>query len=399
MFPSASSEGVIIDATAGRSERSENAPQWRPTADRLDPGAVDAVGQLDRRRSCGTNPNSRLSGEASTTPASSHLRGRDASMNPTPSVFVGIDVSKARLDVCVMSETQTCFSVANSAVGVAELVSRLRSFAVTRVVVESTGRYSRLVAAELCAAELPACVVNPRQARDFAKSLGRLAKTDAIDARTLAEFARVAGLRVSEKQPENQAVLDERITRRRQIVQMLVMEQNRLEALTDTLTIRLIKKVIRLLERQREDLDREIARLIDADDDWRNRRDTLVTVPGIGDSTASILVTDLPELGKLNRQQIAALVGVAPINRDSGSMRGKRSIFGGRPHVRATLYMATLSAMRFNPLIKSFADRLRAAGKPFKLVAVACIRKLLTVLNVMLRDNQPWRQPCLAKNA
>lgn len=320
-------------------------------------------------------------------------------MNPTPSVFVGIDVSKARLDVCVMSETQTCFSVANSAVGVAELVSRLRSFAVTRVVVESTGRYSRLVAAELCAAELPACVVNPRQARDFAKSLGRLAKTDAIDARTLAEFARVAGLRVSEKQPENQAVLDERITRRRQIVQMLVMEQNRLEALTDTLTIRLIKKVIRLLERQREDLDREIARLIDADDDWRNRRDTLVTVPGIGDSTASILVTDLPELGKLNRQQIAALVGVAPINRDSGSMRGKRSIFGGRPHVRATLYMATLSAMRFNPLIKSFADRLRAAGKPFKLVAVACIRKLLTVLNVMLRDNQPWRQPCLAKNA
>jgi len=322
-------------------------------------------------------------------------------MNPvsTPSVFVGIDVSKARLDVCIVAETQACFSVDNSAAGVAELVSRLRLIAVTRIVIESTGRYSRLVAAELCAASMPVCVVNPRQARDFAKSLGRLAKTDAIDARSLAEFARVAGLRLCEKQPENQAILDDRITRRRQVVQMLVMEHNRTEGVTDKLTIGHIKKVIRLLEQQREDLDREIAKLIDADDDWRKRRDALVSVPGIGQSTASILVTDLPELGKLNREQIAALVGVAPINRDSGTLRGKRGIFGGRPHVRATLYMATLSAMRFNPTIKAFADRLREAGKAFKVIAIACIRKLLTILNVMLRDNQPWRDPCLAKNA
>jgi len=317
----------------------------------------------------------------------------------SPSVFVGIDVSKARLDVCILAATETSFAVDNSVAGIADLVERLRALAVTRIVIESTGRYSRLVAAELCAAGQPVCVVNPRQARDFARSLGRLAKTDVIDARSLAEFARVAGLRVVEKQPENQAILDDRITRRRQVVQMRVMERNRLEGVTDKLTLTLIGKVIRLLEQQREDLDREIARLIDADDDWRIRRDHLASVPGIGDSTASMLVTDLPELGKLNREQIAALVGVAPMNRDSGTLRGKRAIFGGRPHVRATLYMATLSAMRFNPVIKVFADRLRSTGKPFKVVAVACIRKLLTILNVMLRDNQPWRSPCLAKNA
>lgn len=320
-------------------------------------------------------------------------------MNPAPLVFVGIDVSKAHLDVCVDSEVHAEFTVDNSAAGIAELVSRLRVLAPTRIVIESTGRYSRLVAAELCQVGLPVCVVNPRQARDFARSLGRMAKTDTIDARSLAGFARVAGLRSSEKQPEHQAILDDRVTRRRQVVQMLVMEHNRREGVTDKLTLSHIKKVIRLLEQQREELDREIAKLIDSDDDWRSRRDTLITVPGIGDSTASMLVTDLPELGKLNREQIAALVGVAPLNRDSGTLRGKRSIFGGRPHVRATLYMATLSAMRFNPAIKAFADRLRAAGKPFKIIAVACIRKLVTILNVMLKDNQPWRSPCLARIA
>ena len=315
----------------------------------------------------------------------------------TPSVFVGIDVSKARLDVSVLDDREQSFAVDNNPTGIAELVARLRTLPVTRIVLESTGRYSHLVAAELCAAKLPVCVVNPRQARDFARSLGRLAKTDAIDAKTLAEFARVAGLRLAEKQPENQGILDERITRRRQLVQMLVMERNHLEALGDKLIIRQIEKTIDLLEQQRDELDQEIARLIDADDDWRNRRDKLLTVPGIGATTASQLVTDLPELGKLNREQIAALVGVAPINRDSGTLRGKRAIHGGRPHVRATLYMAILSAMRFNPVIKRFADRLKAAGKPFKVIAIACIRKLVTILNVMIRDNQNWREPCAEK--
>lgn len=318
--------------------------------------------------------------------------------SPAPA-FVGIDVSKATLDVCLHADTQTRFVVQNDPKGVADLVDRLRQLIVERIVVESTGRYSRLVAAELCSNGLPVCVVNPRQARDFAKSLGRLAKTDAIDASTLAEFAQVARLRASQNQPKNQNILDDRVTRRRQITQMLVMESNRREGVTDKLTLRMINKVIRLLEQQREDLDREIAEVIDADDDWRNRRDKLVTVPGIGQSTASMLVTDLPELGKLNAKQIASLVGVAPINRDSGTLRGKRSIFGGRPHVRATLYMATLSAIRFNPVIKDFADRLKAAGKPFKVIAIACIRKLLTILNAMLKADQPWRTPCPAKNA
>jgi transposase len=315
----------------------------------------------------------------------------------SPDVFVGIDVSKSRLDVVVLGDAEQSFAVDNTSLGIADLVGRLQGLPAKRIVLESTGRYSRLVAAELCAADLPVCVVNPRQARDFARSLGQLAKTDAIDARMLAQFARVAGLRLAEKQPKNQEVLDDRITRRRQVIQMLVMERNHLEAVSDTLTIQQIRKTIRLLEQQREDLDREVAKLIDADDDWRNRRDKLQSVPGIGAATAAQLVTDLPELGKLNRQQIAALVGVAPINRDSGTLRGKRSIYGGRPHVRATLYMATLSAMRFNPPIKAFAERLRAAGKPFKVIAVACIRKLLSVLNIMIRDNQTWKEPCPKK--
>jgi transposase len=346
------------------------------------------------------SPNSRKSGGIDPMPASSHSRGRDASMDSVSLslVFVGIDVSKARLDVVVLATQKQAFSVENTPAGVADLIVRLKVTPPTRIVVESTGRYSRLVAAELCAAALPVCVVNPRQARDFARALGLLAKTDAIDATALAEFARVANLRLAEQEPENQRVLDDRITRRRQVVQMLVMERNRLEALSDKLTIKQIQKVIRLLEQQREDLDREIAKLIEADDDWRGRRDILLSVPGIGENTASQLVTDLPELGKLNREQIAALVGVAPINRDSGTLRGKRSIFGGRPHVRATLYMAILSAMRFNPAIRVFAERLKAAGKPFKVVATACIRKLLTIINVMIRENQTWRQPC-AENA
>ena len=312
----------------------------------------------------------------------------------TEPVFVGIDVSKARLDVALVGGQQQAFSLENNACGAAELVARLQTTHPKRIVVESTGRYSRLVAAELCSAGLAICVVNPRQARDFARSLGRLAKTDAIDALVLAEFARVASLRIIEKEPENKPVLDDRITHRRQVVQMLVMERNRLEALSDKLTIGQIKKVIRLLEQQREDLDRKIAKLIESDDDWRNRRDILLSVPGIGANTASQLVTDLPELGKLNREKIAALVGVATMNRDSGKSRGKRALFVGRPHVRAALYMAILSAMRFNTTIRVFAQRLKAAGKPFKVIAVACIRKLLTILNVMIRENQTWRQPC-----
>jgi transposase len=310
-------------------------------------------------------------------------------------VHVGIDVSKAKLDVCLLPSGQTAV-FDNDAQGIRQLVDWLRQQPpVVRCLLEATGRYDRRCAADLMEAGFPVAVVNPRQARDFARSLGRLAKTDTIDARTLAEFAKLGHVRHSEKTPENRAILDDLITRRRQVTQMLAAEKTRREGLIHKTARASVDKVIRLLEQQRENLDREIARLIESDDDWKGRRDLLASVPGVGVTTASQLVANLPELGKLNRQQIAALVGVAPLNRDSGTLRGHRSIFGGRAAVRTGLYMATLSAMRWNPLIRPFAERLIAAGKAFKVAMIACMRKLVTILNVMVRNNESWRMPVL----
>jgi|WetSurMetagenome_2_1015567.scaffolds.fasta_scaffold205546_1 transposase len=313
-----------------------------------------------------------------------------ASVEP---VYVGIDVSKAKLDVCLLPSGQIAV-FDNEAQGIRQLVELLgKQPPVARCLLEATGRYDRRCAADLMEAGFPVAVVNPRQARDFARSLGRLAKTDTIDARTLAEFAKIGHVRPSEKTPENRAILDDLMTRRRQVTQMLAAEKTRREGLIHKIARASVDKVVRLLEQQRENLDRQIARLIESDDDWKGRRDLLASVPGVGVTTASQLVADLPELGKLNRQQIAALVGVAPLNRDSGSLRGHRTIFGGRAAVRTGLYMATLSAMRCNPLIQPFAQRLIAAGKAFKVAMIACMRKLVTILNVMARNNQHWRLP------
>lgn len=304
--------------------------------------------------------------------------------------FVGIDVSKARLDVCVLPVgTNAAFD--NTPQGVHRLIAFLRGQQpVRRCLLEATGRYERRCAADLMEAGFEVAVVNPRQARDFARSTGRLAKTDALDARALADFARLDLVRASEKVPQKQRDLEDLITRRRQITGMLTAEGVRLDALDHKPARASVQKVIRLLEQQREDIDRRIAKLIESDDDWKNKRDLLTSVPGVGSITAHQLVADLPELGKLNRRQIAALVGVAPMNRDSGTLRGMRSIFGGRAELRRGLYMATIVAMRYNPTIKTFATRLRAAGKAFKVVVIAAMRKLLTILNVMIKNNQPW---------
>ena len=282
------------------------------------------------------------------------------------------------------------FSVDNTDDGIARLVETLKRHTVVLTLLEATGRYERRVASELLDAGFNVAVVNPRQVRDFARALGKLAKTDTIDARTLAQFAQLGHARLCEKQPQNRTLLDDLVTRRRQVTQMMAMEKTRAQIPQDKATRAMIAKVIRLLEQQREDLDRRIAELIESDDDWRNKRDLMSSVPGVGPITASQLVADLPELGKLNRQQIAALVGVAPINRDSGTLRGKRTIFGGRASVRSALYMAAFCAMKFNPIIRRFAERLRAAGKPFNVIVVAAMRKLLTILNVMLKENRPW---------
>jgi len=256
--------------------------------------------------------------------------------------------------------------VGNDQAGIAQVVDLFKAQGVALVVIEATGRYERRVTSELLNAGIRVAVVNPRQARDFARATGKLAKTDAIDAKVLAQFAALDVARTCEKVPEN--------TRRRQVVGMLVMEKNRLEGLIDKFTIKMVRKVIDVLERQIEQLDREIAKLVESDDDWRNRYELLKSVPGVGPVTASALVAELPELGRLNRQQIAALAGVAPMNCDSGQMRGKRAIRGGRASVRTALYMGAFCAAKYNPVIKVFFERLIAHGKPFKVAITAAMR-------------------------
>ncbi len=311
--------------------------------------------------------------------------------NALPPVVVGIDVSKDRLDVHLWPAGES-FSLDNSPGGVADLAKRLRPERVQLVVIEATGRYERRAALALMDAGLEVAVVNPRQPRDFAKSTGQLAKTDAIDARVLAQFGAAIGPRPSERPAENQLVLDELVACRRQLVEMITMERNRIEHALFVRLRRQIEHVVKALQKQLEQIEAEILALIDRDDDWRRRFEVLKSTPGVGDATAATLVAELPELGRLSRQAIAALVGVAPFNRDSGRERGQRHIAGGRHSVRRMLYMATLTARSWNPTIKAFAQRLAAAGKPFKVVMTACMRKLLTILNTMVKNNETWRK-------
>ena len=285
-------------------------------------------------------------------------------------------------------------SLDNTPAGAAELVDRLRPHGVALIVIEATGRYERRATLALMDAGFEVAVVNPRQPRDFAKSTGQLAKTDAIDARILAQFGAVIGPRPSERPAENQLILDELVARRRQLVEMITMERNRIEHALSMRLRRQIEYVVKALEKQLAQIEADILELIDRDDDWRRRFEVLKSAPGVGDATAATLVAELPELGRLSRQAIAALVGVAPVNRDSGRERGQRHVTGGRHSVRRMLYMATLTARSWNPTIKAFAQRLTRAGKPFKVVMTACMRKLLTILNAMVRKNETWRTPC-----
>jgi transposase len=308
------------------------------------------------------------------------------------SVVIGIDVAKDKLDVHAWPTNQT-MQVPNTPAGIDALVADLALLHISLIVIEATGRYERRVAFELMSKGYEVAIVNPRQPRDFAKASGQLAKTDAIDARILAQFGALIGPRKSEKPPENQVLLDELVTRRRQLVEMITAERHRLEHMFDKRLRGTIKNHLDSLADHRDHVEKQIADLIERDDDWRERLKVLKTVPGVGDATAATLIAELPELGRLNRQQIAALVGVAPMNRDSGTMRGQRHITGGRKSVRDMLYMATLTARSHNPLIKSMATRLSKAGKPFKVMMTACMRKLLTMLNVMIKTQQPWRTP------
>jgi len=314
----------------------------------------------------------------------------------TPLVFVGIDISKARLDVGVRpSGAQT--SVPYDAPGITTLIAQLTQAQPTRIVVEATGGWERPLLRALVDAALPVIAVNPRQVRDFAKATGQLAKTDALDAHVLARFAEVMQptLRVlPDPQTQELAAL---LARRRQVLAMQRAEQNRLDRAPDRVGKR-IAVHLRWLRAELARLDTDLDDLIHQSPVWREREDLLQSVPGIGPVMSRTVLAELPELGLLNRKQIAALVGVAPFNRDSGRLRGHRAIWGGRAPVRTALYMAALVATRWNPVIRSFYQRLRTAGKAPKVALVAAMRKLLTILNAMVHHGTPW-QPIVAANA
>jgi len=304
--------------------------------------------------------------------------------------FVGIDVSKARLDVAMRPSGES-ESFSNDEAGIKILVKRLGPMQPALIVLEATGAIERQVTRALASAELPVVVVNPRQVRDFAKATGQLAKTDSIDAVVLARFAEAVRPAVRPLPDEVTLELRALIARRRQITEMIVAETNRLSGVSKAVKKRIdahIRWLASELERVNKDLDQSIRQ----SPIWQEKEDLLKSVPGIGPVISRSLIADLPELGQLNRKQIAALVGVAPFNRDSGTLRGRRGIWGGRASVRAVLYMATLVASRRNAVIKAFYTRLRNGGKAPKVALVACMRKLLTILNSMVKHKTRWSE-------
>jgi transposase len=306
--------------------------------------------------------------------------------------YVGVDVSKDQLDVCSLPGGELR-QFANDPTGCGEFVAQLRKSPACLIVIEATGGYERAALLALQDAGLPVALVNPRQVRDFAKALGQYAKTDRLDAAVLAEFAQRVRPVPQAQIPEKQRQLESLVTRRRQLVEQRSAEECRLQQATDKFILQTIRQVLKALDRQQAAIERRIAELLESDDDWQARLRVVQSVPGVGPIVGAALVAELPELGRANRQEIAALAGVAPYPRDSGKFRGQRTIWGGRKSLRSVLYMAALTARRCNPVIKAFAQRLAAAGKSFKAIQVACIRKLLVILNAMIKTNAVWKSP------
>jgi len=305
--------------------------------------------------------------------------------------FVGIDVAKAELEV-VVRPSGARWTVTNNASGLAQLQERLQAAAPSLIVLEATGGYEVAVVAALATAALPVVVLNARQVRDFARATGRLAKTDAIDAGVLAHFAEVVRPPVRPLPDAMTQDLQAWLTRRRQLVDMLLAEEQRRSRAPRAIQ-RQIDQHVRWLRAQLGAVEKDVAQTLRESPVWREKEDLLRSVPGVGPILTTTLLGDVPELGQLNRKQIAALIGVAPLNRDSGTYRGRRAVWGGRARVRATLYMATLTAARYNPLIRAFYERLVAAGKPKKVALTACMRKLLTILNARIARRTAWKPP------
>lgn len=309
--------------------------------------------------------------------------------------FVGIDVSKARLDVAILPSGEI-FAVDNTASGLAELLIRLSEAQPHLVVLESTGGLEQAAVLALYEAGWPATVLNPRRVHHFSRALGQHAKTDRIDAMVLARFAQT--LQPEAQVPSNafQRSLEAILTRRRQVVELLNMERNRLNSSQDAYVQQDLREVIHYLEGRREQLDQALRDAIQRNPKFQATYDVLTSTPGVGPVMAWTLLAQLPELGQLSRQKIANLVGVAPLNRDSGTVRGHRSIWGGRASVRQVLYMSAVSGVRWNPTLKAVYQHLIGNGKPTKVALVACMRKLLVYLNAMVRDQAPWQVQSVA---
>jgi transposase len=371
-------------------EASERSDEASPTAagDRsIVSGASKPAAELDRRRHGRISPNSRLSRNSSRNTPSSHLRDWEHAIDPR--IHIGIDVSKARLDVA-MSDSSSLLAVDNDHKGFQKLLKRLPPPDRCQVVMEATGTYH--FDAFLCLNEhgYYVAVVPPIRVRAFATGAGWIAKTDAIDARVLVRYSQVAELQITEKPSDFQLKLHALVTRRRQLVDLHVQESNHLEAARDKAVKADVEQTRNMLKERITAIEKQIDDLCDSDPDAKRRVELMTSVPGIAKRTAAVLLGELPELGDANRQQVGALVGVAPYNRDSGKSSKLRSIRGGRATVRSALYMAALTASRCNPVIRPFYRRLKDAGKPSKVCLTACIRKLLTILNAMIKSNTAW---------
>ncbi len=304
--------------------------------------------------------------------------------------YIGIDISKRYFDIhCLPEGKQLRFD--NNHNGICQCLKLLADMNPKLVVMEATGGYETALVCKLQAAGLSVAVVNPRQIRNFAKAIGQIAKTDKIDARIIAKYASMIEPRKSEVMDDKSRKLKSLVARRDQLSKMHVEESNRMEHAVDKSVVNSIKAILKVIERQIADIDKQISDHIDQDKQLKHKSDIVGSVPGIGDTTAFMLVTKLPELGTLNRRQIAALVGVAPMNRDSGTFRGKRMTGGGRGSIRSGLFMPTLVALRHNPVIREFYQRLLSAGKTKMTAVIAAMRKLLTILNIMVAKNEFWK--------
>jgi len=379
-------KGSIVDTSFGEASAASRAERRRQRE--IGCSLVNETGiERDPRCRYGTSPNSRRN-RRPIRPTSSHLQDWEQTM--TEPLFIGIDVAKDTFHVASCPAAVN-ISLPNNSTGTQQLIKTLKAYTISLIVLEATGGYERPIVADLLEADFKVVVASPRQVRDFARGIGEFAKTDPIDAAVLARFAQVVQPKPKPPSSPETGELADLVRRRKQLIDLRVQETNRSQLALHPKIRKSVRKMIKTLDYQIAELDRIIEEHIKSDDEFRKKDEILRSTPGIGPGTSAILLSQLPELGQLNRQEIAALVGVAPYDFKSGRFAGKSRIWGGRKDIRCALYMAALCATRFNSVIHRFAVRLAEKGKVFKIVITACMRKLLIILNTMIRNQTLWR--------